>query len=87
MKYVMFRVPGPGGIDRLVPVLFPDSLVHREVAEALYPVVKGLPVSAGECVVDVSSTHGRSSTLAMDSREEDADVISTHDYLHGLVEG
>lgn len=85
MKYVMFRVKGPGGNDRLIPVVFPNALVHRDVAEALYPVIKGLPVSAGECVVLVDSTHGKSDTLSLNANEDDASVITGHDYLHGVI--
>jgi hypothetical protein len=85
MKYVMFRVEGPGG-PRLVPIIFPDALVHIDVAKALYGVVDGMPVSAGECNLMVTSTHGGSTTLNMHANEDDALVISAHDYLHGLLD-
>jgi hypothetical protein len=87
MKYVMLRLK-KGNQSRLVPVIFPASLVHKDVATAITEALKKTGdcevVSAGECTVDVMSAHGRSSTLGVAARSEDTEIINGIDYFHGI---
>ena len=61
------------------PFIFPESCKHQDVAMSLKTF--GIPISAGTC--EVSSfgdellvwTGGKSSSLDLDSRPEDKDVI------------
>jgi hypothetical protein len=92
MKYVMFEVQMPGGMVRHVPVMFPDSLVHEDVADALagIPGLNGnTVVSAGTCSfmpgsIDVG---GESKTLELKSHPGDQITINMIDYQYGLQDG
>lgn len=96
MKYVMIEIPAHGEAPaRRVPVIFPESLVHADVAVALERVVKSTlapkarvtvkATSAGMCRLDNVLCHGESETLQLKSRERaDAQVIEMYDYLHGI---
>lgn len=97
MKYVMIEIPAHGEMPaRRVPVIFPDLLVHADVAHAMELVVKStlMPktrlkpktTSAGECRLDNVLCHGESESLGgLQSRERlDARVIEMYDYLHGI---
>lgn len=85
-KYIVF---GAGLME--IPVIFPDRLVHVDVAKA---IVRALPrvrvvackvVSAGMLEFPSLECHGRSETLGIDSRgEEDSRLILMYDYLHGI---
>lgn len=88
MKYVMFRTKARGGLATLIPIIFPSSLVHGDVARAMFLVLGEdvKLVSAGECIIDCDSTHGSSTTLALESSEDDANVITRHDYYFGIVD-
>lgn len=92
MKYVMLRVKN-GLLERDVPIIFPDMLVHKHVADVMcehlrraHMVDSVRPVSAGEVNVDEVTCHGESTTLKLSSRgAEDDTVILNYDYLHGVV--
>lgn len=96
MKYVMIEIPAHGELPaRRVPVIFPDLLVHADVAHAMELVVKSTlgprvrvkpkTTSAGECRLDNVLCHGSSETLGLESRERlDARCIEMYDYLHGI---
>lgn len=93
MKYVMIRVAIAEGIYRELPVLFPNALTHSVVADAIIaycPEAKdGKAVAAGEfSSMDLSrmSCGGHSESIGVMSRgADDAKMIYSHDYLHGLV--
>lgn len=40
-KYVMFENRMPGGTKFLFPVIFPDKMVHSQIAMALRPFMPG----------------------------------------------
>ena len=92
MKYIMLEIPYTGGIRQKIPIIFPDQLVHEDVAEHMKLMIfRSMakiagPVSAG--FIDLGSEiacHGDSETLRLHSLEDlDAGVIRTYDYLHGL---
>jgi hypothetical protein len=86
MKYVIFHIPAT---DQQMPVIFPTMLVHADVGKMLakafpFPVV---PVSAGEVHFESAGAvcSGASETLQLSSREQDASIIDTLDYRHGLM--
>src|SRR4029077_13947602 len=94
MKYVRLRTTI--GVDRDIPVIFPDEMVHDIVATAMIDAMKkhgwknvGV-ISAGDIsfaeAEDITCS-GSSETLKKKSRGVyDAKIIYTHDYLHGMVE-
>jgi hypothetical protein len=87
MKYIMIQVK-IGGMERLMPVIFPESLTHSIMAECVLKgeeLKGGKVVSAGDCKI-TATTSGRSSTLKMKAKATDADVINMHDYFHGITE-
>lgn len=91
MKYVMVEVDH-GSFKQRVPVVFPNFMVHSDMAEALTEVLKlkhrfkkVKVVSAGDCNVLEVKCSGRSSTLRLPSLEGDTAIVSTYDYTHGAV--
>ena len=66
------------------PIIFPDFLLHSEVAtvtKCLKP--EYAPVSAGSINSIDFEVYGDSSTLALTSDPEDSKVIRMFDYFHG----
>lgn len=94
MKYVMLEITLAGGEAPpfKLPVIFPDKLVHKDmamhvksVAWATWPRCNVNVVSAGEIQLSDVQCFGKSETLGVESREDaDAHVIETYDYLHGI---
>ncbi|HGA5503405.1 TPA: hypothetical protein ACISZU_000181 [Salmonella enterica subsp. enterica serovar Potsdam] len=94
MKYIILRLDGK--LPRDVPVIFPELLVHADVAKAMTAMIKEdsdnihitdiRVVSAGFCNTAVEC-HGRSESLNIASREIDDTVINTVDYTFGLLFG
>jgi hypothetical protein len=95
VKYIMFEVSTREG-KQLIPVIFPDQLVHRSVASRLLPMLR---TQEGEPTVTVSSAgsftikhglivcSGDSETLRTQSKpDRDSYVITNYDYFHGLVQ-
>lgn len=86
MKYIVFRT-----IDgrQEIPIIFPNILVHIEVAQALAKLVKtSRVVAAGEfSSLDIDANcHGKSTTIGIKSREdEDDSLISNYDYHFGML--
>jgi folate-dependent tRNA-U54 methylase TrmFO/GidA len=90
MKYVMLEVThgrGKTKVKRLVPFIFPNVLVHADVALAVQRIpglANAKVVRAGEVHVQCSDTFGESSTLGVKASAADAVTISRYDYFHGL---
>jgi hypothetical protein len=90
-KYVMFNNRMTGGTEFLLPVIFPDKLVHLDVAMRLRSIMPGWghggvsALSAGmiEHVRPVG-LGGRSETLGVGAQPNDNDVIATYSYRHGI---
>lgn len=75
-----------GDLKRKVPIIFPSSLVHSEIAKALCKV-SGLSsriVGAGELSIVTTGCHGKSTTLGIGSKKDDARIINNHDYSFGM---
>jgi len=84
MKYIMY-IKEIEGIKRKIPIIFPDSLVHIEVAKALKDLVHTSKIcSAGEINMVASSTFGESTTLGIKAKKEDVEIINDYNYFHGL---
>lgn len=73
------------------PIIFPDKLVHIEVATVMRLVVpvigkrQAMPVSAGMIEqVFVKGVGGDSETLRMTSRPIDERIINLYNYEHGI---
>lgn len=84
MKYIMFKRG-----NWCVPVLFPNALVHADMAAAL--TAPGAPMegwkvdSAGERSCLGGEAHSKSSTLKVKSRKRDTRIIEMNDYGAGWV--
>lgn len=88
MKYVMMQWAEKDIVFEY-PILFPNTLVHADVAEAMKSVIPGaVVISAG----DLSSTtfhghcSGESTSLGLKSRPQDTEILKYHDYLHGVID-
>ncbi len=84
-KYVMFNMNDMWEL----PIIFPDKLVHIEVASAILPT---LPVPA-KCRLSsagmierlyVEAVGRHSETLNISAHPSDEQVINTMGYLHGI---
>jgi len=91
MKYVMLFAEGqPGEIGRKIPVIFPNELVHREVAAMFVQCLSrhgysNLRVeSAGFITLKDARVHGKSESLGIEISPGDAVTILSYDWLHGL---
>jgi hypothetical protein len=85
VKYVILSKV-EGSLLRKVPIIFPNALVHADVAGA---VLKTLPegysvFSAGEITLDVLACSGKSDTLKVKSHIGDRQTIDMIDYMHGI---
>lgn len=78
-KYIIFK-----GVDRnshrdiLVPLVFPNMLVHQDVADRMGRLFLGMPVSAGFIrSIDEDNVYvtGRSDSLNIDGHPKDGDVL------------
>lgn len=90
MKYIVLR-QNFGSFAKEIPVIFPDVLVHSDVAETMkrLPELRSADViSAGfvsslDCDV---ACHGESTTLKLKSRgEQDSKFIKMYDYCHRVT--
>lgn len=85
MKYIMFEVT-MGDLKRKVPIIFPSSLVHSEIAKTLCKV-SGLSsriVGAGELSIVTTGWHRKYTTLGIESKKDDAKIINNYDYSFGM---
>lgn len=88
MKYVMAKLKD----GKKVPLVFPNFLVHKEMATAFIRVLHrhGFDevefVSAGELTMFGAGVEcsGFSETLNLTAAEGDAKIIELYDYLHGM---
>lgn len=82
-KYIMFQ-------DKLgakQPILFPKSVSHITMAEALAnnEELNWVPVSAGFCgMTSPICCYGKSVTMDLESNPNDTVILSTHPWCFGL---
>jgi len=82
-----------GSVDQKIFFTFPNQLVHRRVAGSLMPMLHSefestKVFSAGTITFRENGKiecSGGSESLGVLSHPDDAEVISIHDYLHGLI--
>lgn len=105
MKYVVLQVTdhaaraGEDDMVRELPIIFPEALVHKDMADAVGRVLRRerpdgrmrevVPVAGGFIhsmnVGSKGGCNGKSESLGLASRGEQDDVlIACMDYLHGL---
>ena len=86
MKYIMLY---NAQLDKHVPIIFPDSIVHYDICSAhglyMHPRTGWIPVAAGEYHIATGEVSGFSETLRLQSRPQDAAIIATMNYRHGLM--
>lgn len=85
MKYVMFDCPLGGAVVK-IPVIFPNNLVHADVAKAFLQCLPpgSKPSTAGEVSLLAEDTHGKSTTLGLPSSPQDKLVINMGQYGFGV---
>jgi len=91
MKYVMAEVKR-GSLVKKVPLVFPNELVHREMATVFKQALHRHGwddvrfVSAGELVMFGAGVEcsGSSETMGLTAQDGDARVIEMYDYMHGV---
>ncbi len=99
MKYIVFAKEMKE-TTHLIPVMFPDNLVHRNVSRALrlteelqgYKPIRAGFVELGQTLTAGGITktfpwvtHGESETLGLKSDPSDATLIMTYAYTGGMV--
>jgi len=89
MKYIMLTVK-PENDEYDLPIIFPDKLVHKDVAQAVQHMLVmkygGHPSSvksAGFIHLGPTEVYGDSETLMKKSEDIDSLTITTYNYTHG----
>jgi hypothetical protein len=87
MKYVVLLVKKP---EFKVPIIFPDMLVHSDVADHMKHMLSvqhkfdDVEVfSAG--FIENGKCYGKSTSLGVESHESDTLLIKTYSYTQGMV--
>lgn len=90
-SYVMLEVSREDGLVQKIPIVFPQLLVHKDVAEAIVKVlekdgIKAKVSSAGALRMDEVTVYpdSKSSTLGVDCNPRDEDTIVLYPYFHGI---
>lgn len=85
-------IHNPEPVISYIPIVFPNMLVHKQMAEDVVLRIKcGTPSatvtvrSAGTISLTDLTCSGYSESLGLGPHEDDALIIRTHDYLHGLI--
>lgn len=97
MKYIMIETtPQNDDEKRFIPIIFPQELVHAEVANAMALVLRRQGIgpfcvrSAGEVATPFERStmlcHGESETLGKKSHADDTDIIRLIDYHKGMAD-
>lgn len=91
MKYVVFKTV-VNGVERELPVIFPEELVHAQVAARLERLINesgdgsAQVVAAGMIRVDSVVCTGRSETLSRNSRgSRDKKLIEEFEVTRGFA--
>ncbi len=85
MKYIMFKQQ-MDDIDKLIPIIFPNDLVHEDVAKALQQsVLEDCSIASAGFINPLNlKAEGGSETLNIESNPEiDSHVIKMNDYGAG----
>ena len=94
MKYIMFQCKSDGHPTMLLPVVFPDVMTHKDVAEVIEhvkvspegPFAKWWqwpkPVSAG--FLNGNGCYGNSESLALKAHQDDSIICREFETRQGL---
>ena len=89
-SYIVFEV-NTQGLKRELPVIFPDIIVHADMAKAVAKACSEYfrsikPVAAGQLDFDGGvECSGKSTTMKLASRgDKDRTLIVTMPYFHGV---
>jgi hypothetical protein len=94
MKYITMQVSNKKGLRLAIPIVFPNILVHAQVAAVLkvllneqFPGHHVKALSAGEVnSADMHvEAHGESTSLKLKARPEDTSLIIGNDYGAGFT--
>lgn len=88
MKYIIYKRIYCG-VEQELPIIFPNNLVHLEIAKALKDIVGSSKIiAAGEFSsmnIDDKGFSGKSDTIGIKSRgKKDGELIKNFDYFSGL---
>jgi hypothetical protein len=95
MKYIVITAFGEDGSSRKFPIIFPEFLVHSEVAKYMERIVYRSAesihhietVSAGFYEVHNGAVHGFSESLGITSDPADKELIELWNYTKGVDDG
>lgn len=99
MKYIVVRATSSNGVDDVqtdIPVIFADSLVHKDVANYTCHMLmfddqnvtsNTEVISAGFVELLPFRCHGRSDSIGIDSRGQlDTELMLRYEFTSGAVE-
>ncbi len=92
MKYIVLKTKTRNGIVQKVPIIFPNFLVHQDVAKYLAGLLIKLHdrednitvASAGEIDLGRVYCYGKSETCKVGSSPDDNEMIEMYKYLNGI---
>jgi hypothetical protein len=92
VKYVMFKCVDDLMVVTYIPIIFPDTMVHKQVARQIASLLlrqHGFKlvqvVSAGDILLSAVACTGSSETLSSKSRGNvDDAIINSYPYFHGI---
>ena len=85
MKYVIIRRHVTGDIWQEVPIIFPEILTHKEVADSGTKILSGTVVSAGFCSFLLECAFGKSVSLDIESRKNDLAMMNSYGIHQGII--
>lgn len=92
MKYIMFETELDNGLKQRIPIIFPDIMVHSQVARSIGHHFRRehdmdvTPVSAGFIRLGDCSVHGESETLKLSANSGDGQIIRNYWWSKGIEE-
>jgi len=90
MKYLMFEThKDESNVKFHIPIIFPVALVHRQVADAIKPILQESHgnvrvISAGDYCSTTGKCFGGSDSLKLHADPMDALTISQYDLFQGI---
>lgn len=94
-KYIMLEVEMGEHTSKMVPIIFPDFMIHQDLAKSIQKILKqthkmeSKVFSAGDISYvgsDCLVCTGRSETLEINANTEDTGTIRMYEYFHGIKE-